>query len=139
MFSGCWNLTEAPELPATTLANYCYSFMFQNCTSLTTAPVLSATTLANNCYYYMFQYCISLTTAPELPAITLANNCYRSMFQYCLSLNYVKCLATTNITTTNCNSWLSWVASEGTFVKASGTTWSSGSSGIPNGWTVEEV
>ena len=32
------------------MANYCYSSMFYNCTSLTQAPALPATTLANNCY-----------------------------------------------------------------------------------------
>ena len=34
MFQNCTSLTQAPELPATTLANSCYSYMFQNCTSL---------------------------------------------------------------------------------------------------------
>ena len=40
MFSGCTNLTTAPALPATTIAEYCYSGMFDGCTSLTTAPTL---------------------------------------------------------------------------------------------------
>ena len=40
MFSDCTNLTQAPELPATTLANLCYYYMFGGCTSLTTAPAL---------------------------------------------------------------------------------------------------
>lgn len=31
MFYGCTNLTQAPELPATTLAVYCYSNMFSGC------------------------------------------------------------------------------------------------------------
>ena len=31
MFYGCIALTTAPALPATTLANYCYSNMFFNC------------------------------------------------------------------------------------------------------------
>ena len=34
MFEGCTSLTSAPELPATTLTNYCYQAMFRNCTSL---------------------------------------------------------------------------------------------------------
>jgi hypothetical protein len=33
MFNGCSSLTQAPELPATTLANYCYNYMFGNCKS----------------------------------------------------------------------------------------------------------
>ena len=36
MFSGCTSLTTAPELPATTLADYCYYGMFQRCTNLNT-------------------------------------------------------------------------------------------------------
>ena len=34
MFAGCTSLTTAPELPATTLADYCYMSMFQGCTKL---------------------------------------------------------------------------------------------------------
>ena len=34
MFQGCASLTTAPELPAETLADYCYSSMFQGCASL---------------------------------------------------------------------------------------------------------
>ena len=83
MFYGCANLTQAPELPATTLANYCYSSMFSRCYNLTQAPELPATTLAGNCYSSMFDGCPSLTQAPELPATTLTNYCYSSMFYGC--------------------------------------------------------
>lgn len=86
MFYGCTSLTTAPELPATTLANYCYQSMFATCTSLTTAPALPATTLADSCYWSMFYNCANLTTAPALPATTLANYCYNSMFDGCKSL-----------------------------------------------------
>ena len=86
MFSGCKNLTSAPELPATELATYCYYEMFCGCTSLTSAPELPATTLADDCYRNMFKKCTSLTSAPELPATTLANNCYSNMFSGCKNL-----------------------------------------------------
>ena len=86
MFRGCSSLTTAPALPTTTLASGCYSHMFYGCTSLTTAPELPATTLANNCYEYMFRDCKSLTVAPELPATTLAAECYYNMFNGCNSL-----------------------------------------------------
>ena len=59
---------------------WCYAYMFYNCSSLTQAPELPATTLASNCYYYMFYNCSSLTQAPELPAMTLASDCYSGMF-----------------------------------------------------------
>ena len=62
MFNGCTSLTQAPKLPATTLANGCYYYMFRDCTSLTTAPELPATTLANGCYYYMFYECPLFST-----------------------------------------------------------------------------
>jgi len=138
MFYNCTSLTTAPVLPATTLADNCYGQMFYGCTSLTTAPVLSATTLANYCYAYMFQNCTNLTTAPELPATTLANYCYRNMFQGCTSLNYIKCLAT-DISASSCTTgWLIGVASSGTFVKAASmSSWTTGTSGIPDGWTEE--
>lgn len=86
MFNGCSNLTQAPELTATTLTDYCYYYMFRNCTSLTQASELPATTLASNCYYSIFDGCTSLTRAPALPATTLASNCYRQMFSLCSSL-----------------------------------------------------
>jgi hypothetical protein len=34
MFRGCTKLTQAPALPATTLADYCYVGMFSGCTFL---------------------------------------------------------------------------------------------------------
>ena len=86
MFSGCTSLTSAPELKATTLARSCYSSMFSRCTSLEKAPELKATELAPSCYYNMFYGCTSLTTAPELKATTLEYGCYSSMFSDCTSL-----------------------------------------------------
>ena len=41
-FEGCTALTQAPDLPATTLAYYCYYGMFKDCTSLMSAPELPA-------------------------------------------------------------------------------------------------
>ena len=86
LFKGCSVLTSAPELPATTLASFCYSYMFSGCTSLTAATELKATTLADNCYDNMFRGCTSLTDATELKATTLAYECYCGMFEGCTSL-----------------------------------------------------
>ena len=66
LFEGRSVLTSAPELPATMLANNCYSAMFSGCTSLTSAPKLPATTLAIGCYSNMFSGCTSLTSAPHI-------------------------------------------------------------------------
>ena len=40
------------DLSDIVLANSCYRSMFSSCTSLTQAPALPATTLASSCYYY---------------------------------------------------------------------------------------
>ena len=100
MFNGCISLTTAPALPATTLAQYCYADMFEGCTSLTKAPALPATTLAEYCYYSMFEGCISLTTAPALPATTLAGYCYYNMFTGCTSLTTAPALPVTALAAT---------------------------------------
>ena len=140
MFQGCTNLTTAPELPATTLAEYCYYAMFYGCTSLTTASALLATTLSDMCYYSMFQGCTNLTTAPELPATTLKASCYTKMFYGCTKLNYIKMIAT-DISAYNClGSWVSNVSSTGTFVKNPAmNSLPTGTHGIPSGWTVQNA
>ena len=97
MFSGCTSLTHAPALPATTLADGCYQFIFSGCTSLTHAPALPATTLAANCYKSMFEECTSLTQAPALPATTLAKYCYGNMFKGCTSLTQAPALPATTL------------------------------------------
>lgn len=115
--------------------------MFQNCTSLVNAPELPATTLANGCYYYMFSGCTSLVNAPELPATTLASYCYNYMFNGCTNLSYIKAMFTTDPSTNYLNSWVGDVSTTGTFVKNSAATWENtfGISAIPSGWTVELV
>ena len=97
MFYGCTGLTQAPVLPATTLAEYCYNSMFNGCTGLTQAPVLPATTLASRCYNSMFNGCTSLTTAPVLPATTLASSCYNYMFSGCTGLTQAPALPATTL------------------------------------------
>lgn len=113
--------------------------LFLGCHNLTSAEnlILPATTLTVACYGEMFNNCYNLTTAPELPATTLVPGCYYRMFQNCSNLNYIKCLAT-DISADSCLSiWVAFVSSTGTFVKnAAMNDWPTGSSGIPNGWTV---
>lgn len=137
MFHECSSLTTASTLPATIMTKSCYKQMFSGCKSLTAAPNLPATTLAESCYEDMFNRCSALTMAPALPATTLATKCYYYMFAYCSKLQYVKCLATNKSATDCTTNWLYNVPSTGTFVKKSGVSWSSGSSGIPSGWTVK--
>ena len=139
MFKGCTSLIAAPELPATTIAKNCYNSMFKDCTNLVSVQnELPATTLAEACYQAMFNNCTSLLVAPELLAESVPNYGYREMFEGCSQLNYIKCLATNFLTNWSTTLWISGVSNTGTFVKASGATWPSGTSGIPNGWTVIE-
>lgn len=86
LFQNCKAMTTAPDLPAETLAEDCYSYMFVGCTSLKIAPQLPATTLAGSCYYSMFSDCTSLETALTLSAETLKTYCYGYMFDGCTSL-----------------------------------------------------
>lgn len=127
---------ESLLLPVTELTQECYAGLFNGCSNLLYGPALPATTLANNCYEGFFTACSNLIAAPELPATTLVSNCYKNLFLNCRNINYVKCLATT---LAGLGSWLNGVSSTGTFVKKAGVTWPTGVSGIPSGWTVEEV
>ena len=95
LFSSCTSLTRAPQLPATTLADSCYSYMFDGCTSLVRAPQLPATTLAYSCYSYMFDGCTSLVQAPQLPATTGGSSCYSSMFKGCTALTQAPSISLT--------------------------------------------
>ena len=49
LFSGCTQITSAPELPAKTLANYCYRYMFNGCTNLSSVTMLATDVGANDC------------------------------------------------------------------------------------------
>ncbi|MBP5448338.1 MAG: hypothetical protein J6X95_09690 [Treponema sp.] len=138
MFEFCSSLLNSPVLPATVLSNSCYDNMFFGC-NFSTAPELPATTLAQNCYREMFSVCSYLSTAPVLPATTLEKGCYSAMFWGCDVLSNVTCLAT-DISAEGCTTnWLDGVAASGTFTKAAGMTgWTTGASGIPSNWTVND-
>lgn len=126
---------------ATTLSNFSFGELFYGQTGLISAEhlILPATT-AYICYQNTFAGCTSLTKAPALPATALATQSYDGMFINCSNLNYIKCLAT-DISADRCtNSWVSGVAASGTFIKdASMTGWTTGASGIPSGWTVQDA
>ena len=136
LFRDCTSLTQAPKLPATTLATYCYAYMFRDCTSLVQAPELPATTLATYCYFSMFKGCTSLVQAPELPATALAGYCYSSMFYGCRSLKEVRISATTTAPKA-LDTWLKGVSATGDFYcDPNATIFPTNSiSGIPKNWT----
>jgi len=70
----------------------------------------------------------------------LVNKCYYCMFSGCSRLNSIKCLAT-DISATSCTLlWVQNVSATGTFVKATSmNSWTTGTSGIPSGWTVQNA
>ena len=111
---GCAVLTSAPDLPATTLAEYCYYGMFYECTVLTSAPDLPATTLAEFCYGNMFNRCTNLKSAPKMPATKLAEKCYWGMFAWSGTLSSVTMLApSTQIASYNYSLYF-WLEQAGT-------------------------
>ena len=126
-------------LPATSIVSYCYYGMFEGCVSLQTTPNLPAKTIPIYCYRGMFLNCKSLLSSPILQGKKLEYGSYGSMFSGCTKLNTITMLAT-DISVNYClANWVYGVASSGTFVKSKDATWSvTGTSGIPNGWTVIE-
>ena len=105
LFNGCTQLTTAPMLPATKLADNCYEGMFNGCTALTNAPALPATELTERCYYSMFYGCTALKSAPALPAEKLALFCYNNMFNGCTALTQAPELKASTIKT-SCYSYM---------------------------------
>jgi hypothetical protein len=125
----------------TSTSYYQFVELFAGCTGLTSAKDLymEATTVRQHAFPRMFSGCINLIEAPILYADTLKTNSYNGMFKGCSKLSTITCYAT-NISATNClTGWVNGVSSTGTFYKKTGATWPSGTSGIPDGWTVVEV
>ena len=137
MFYNCQSLTQAPELPATELYDHCYDSMFSNCSSLVKAPTeLPATTLKPFCYYGMFYNCISLERAPYVPASQLVSSCYASMFNYCSKLSYIKAGILKRFISALSN-WVSNVSATGVYEKPVSSEFNErGVDGIPEGWTI---
>ena len=110
--------------------------MFRDCSSITQAPKLPATTLAYSCYHDMFNGCISLTKAPELPATTLADYCYSYMFYNCSKLNNINVNFSAWNSINAITNWVSNVSSSGTFTCPKALPQEFGNDRIPPGWTV---
>ena len=78
------------------------------------------------------------TKALALPATILTDYCYSYMFSDCSILNSVTCLAT-DISANQCTeTWLSGVASSGTFYRSPDVTNGFWSGNYPSGWTIRE-
>ena len=167
MFQDCTGLTSVPNLPATVLKERCYmnmfrktalvtvptnmlsattmakqscESMFRECPNLTNTPTIVATILAEACCNAMFYHSSNITSASSLPATTLVTNCYNNLFSGCSKLSSITCYAT-DISADGCTTnWLNGVAATGTFTKAASmSSWTTGASGIPSGWTVVDA
>ena len=140
MFWDCTSLVNPPSvLPALTVTEWSYNGMFYGCTSLTISPVVSATTVGSVAMGHMFDGCTSLLAGPDLMATTLKSRAYYWMFYGCSNLSSIKCMVTNVYGVYNpFGDWVHGVASTGTFTKdANATFWTSGDSGIPNNWTIQ--
>ena len=113
--------------------------MFKGCTSLTQAPELPATTLADFCYYEMFKGCTRLTQAPELPATTLANCCYNFIFSGCTNLSEIRVAFVEWKNSYDTHFWVKNVAQTGTFYCPRALPLEYGVNRIPEGWTVKYI
>jgi len=101
MFEGCSNLSIAPELPATELAEECYQSMFSGCSALTKAPNLPAENVPSSAYNYMFNICSSLEEMPLISAITVEEYGMAGMFEGCSNLSKVQDLCVETFTGKN--------------------------------------
>ena len=139
MFNRCYTVISAEHLilPAMTLTNSCYRSMFSHAHELTVMPDLPATTLADYCYAYAIEQ-TKITKTCVLPAEVIPASGYYAMFIMCSGLSEITCLATNTGATACTTSWVSGVAETGVFYKnPSMTGWTKNSvKGIPSGWTV---
>jgi hypothetical protein len=121
---------------------YAFASLFANCTHLIHAHnlILPATDFASGDYREMFSGCTSLVSGPTLPALKPFIASYDSMFYGCSSLTSITCLAT-DISEYGCvDDWMYGVAANGTFTKNPAmSSWETGDSGIPTGWTVQDA
>ena len=165
--TGLQNAPELPATsPGSGGANYHYAHMFENCTSLIQTPMMKITSAGYGTCYAMFKGCTNLVTVTEFEIITInymacsdmfsgcsnlinmpplkatkvssaENGQYNRMFKNCSKLNNITCLLNKGNSNV-CSNWLSGVSQTGTFTKASNSTWDSGVSGIPSGWTIQD-
>ena len=93
MFKNCSSLTQAPALPATTLADSCYGSMFSGCTSLTQAPAIKTYTPNLKAFAYMLDTINHDTnewslTSFNWPDLTLSEAESMVLSEYIFGYNY---------------------------------------------------
>ena len=102
MFKEC-AITQAPNLPASTIGDNCYDSMFYRCTNLQFPPsILPSSSLRYRCYYSMFYGCTSLIGAPMMSAQIMATESCMLMFYGCTSLGEISSLSGVTSLETSC-------------------------------------
>lgn len=146
MFRGAANLVYGPKiLPALDIPHDGYSSMFEGCISLVEAPEILATTVSGNtalCRMFCMDRNNKVTaTMTKGPILRISNtgsfqNVYQQLF--CGNGNIIEITVLISGTGKSFTDWLKNVSSNGVIKTLSGTTFVSGSSGLPSGWTVED-
>ncbi len=141
-FQGCTSLVTAPMFErVTSVGNTCFSQCFINCTSLVTAPTFeNVISVGRYGLQSCFQGCTSLVTAPNFRNLTSASEiyCFRNCFSNCISLGIIIAPRPSSWSTSYFTDWVKDIPSTGTFYKKKGLEIPTGTSGIPEGWTVVE-
>jgi hypothetical protein len=146
MFRGATNLVYGPKvLPALNVPKDGYSSMFEGCISLVEAPEILATTVSGDtalnrmfCMHRNNKVTAAMTKGPVLRITNPLsyNNVYQQLF--CGNGNLVEITVLVDGTNGSFANWLNNVSSTGVIKTLSGTTFASGASGLPSGWTVED-
>ena len=145
MFRGATNLVYGPKLlPALDVPHDAYSSLFESCTSLVEAPEILATTVSGDgalnrmfCMNRSSKVTAAMTKGPVLRITNpfSYNNTYQQLF--CGNGNLVEITVLCSGTNRSFTNWLNNVSSTGVIKTLSGTTFTSGASGLPSGWTTE--
>lgn len=145
MFRGATNLVYGPKLlPALDVPHDGYSSMFEGCTSLVEAPEILATTVSGegalNRMFCMNRNSKVTAAMTKGPVLRITNtNSYNNTYQqlFCGNGNLVEVTVLIEGTNRSFTNWLNNVSSTGVIKTLSGTTFTSGVSGLPSGWTTE--
>lgn len=143
MFAGCTSLVSVPSYTIVSdiaaYGNRGMVEMFRGCSSLEYIPwtILGG---RNEWYQNMFKDCVSLKESPLLLFTDGGPyNGFVGAFSGCESLSKITCLGNNQGSAQqNWRDWVVGVAASGTFYKHPDAVWSTGTSGIPTGWTVQD-
>lgn len=147
-FYNCTKLTKLPINLFKTIKTYgvnAFEECFKSCTSFNTALNFAANgTIPAYCMKNTFNGCTSLTRTGELPGGTLSTQSFYQTFYNCNKLVYIDAHKIYSISASSCTTyWVSGVGSGGQMLVyyrgASYVGWTTGTSGIPSGWSAVPV